>query len=192
MTTRDVLIWIHRNLRPYIDNALIVKKQNNPNLIYTPDWLVGITYRETGGLIARYASQGMKPEVTHAMMRGDYSQRPGEKEKSYHGYGYTQIDIASFPSFVKSGKWKDPLQCYLMAIDVLEGKRHYIEPHLPQLVGDDLHRAITAAYNCGEGNVVKVVIAGQDIDSRTTDHDYSKDVWQRRNFYNQILLELHN
>lgn len=192
MTTREILIWIHRNLRPYIDNAIIVKKQANPNLIYTPDWLVGITYRETGVLIARYASQGMKPEDIHTLMRGDYSQRPGEKEKSHHGYGYTQIDIASFPEFVKSGKWKDPLQCYLMAIDVLEGKRKYIEPHLPKLGGDDLQRAITAAYNCGEGNVYKALSAGNDVDSRTTGHDYSKDVWQRRNFYKQIVSELNN
>lgn len=191
MTTRDILIWIHRNLRPFIDNAIIVKKQANPNLIYSPDWLVGITYRETGILIARYASQGMKPEDIHPLMRGDYSQRPGEKEKQYHGYGYTQIDIASFPEFVKSGDWKDPLKCYLKSIDVMEGKRHYIESH-SKLGGDDLNRAITAAYNCGEGNVVKVVNAKQDIDARTTGHDYSKDVWQRRNFYKQIVSELNN
>lgn len=192
MTTREILLWIHNNLGQYIDNAILVKKQANSNLIYTPDWLVGITYRETGGLIARYASQGMKPEIIHTLMKGDYSQRKDEKEKSYHGFGYTQIDIGSFPLFVRSGKWKDPLQCYLMAIDVLEGKRHYIEPHLPKLGGDGLHRAITAAYNCGEGNVVKAITAGNDVDSRTTGHDYSKDVWQRRNFYKQILSELHN
>jgi hypothetical protein len=192
MTTREVFIWMHINLRQYIDNAILVKKQANPSLIYTPDWLVAITYRETGELINRYASQCMKPEVVHTLMRGDYSQRPGETEKQYHGYGYTQIDIASFPAFIKSGKWKDPLQCYLMAIDVLEGKRHYIEPHLPKLGGDDLQRAITAAYNCGEGNVVKALTASSDVDSRTTGHDYSKDVWQRRNFYKQIVSELNN
>jgi hypothetical protein len=192
MTTRQILLWIHFNLLPHISKALEEKKKTNPHLIYTPDWLVGITFRETGGLINKYASVNTKPEVMHTLMRGDYSQRPGEKEKSYHGFGYTQIDIASFPKFVKSGDWKDPLKCYLMAIDVLEGKRKYIEPHSPKLKGDALHRAITAAYNCGEGNVAKVLVAGNDIDWRTTGHDYSKDVWQRRAFYQQIVTELNN
>jgi hypothetical protein len=32
---------------------------------------------------------------------------------------------------------------------------------------------------CGAGNVAKVVAAGEDMDSRTTGHDYSADVWTR-------------
>jgi hypothetical protein len=190
MTTRDILLWIHINLLSSINKAIEEKKKANPLLIYTPDWLVGITYRETGGLIAKYG--GKKAEVMHSLTRGDFSQRPGEKEKQYHGYGYVQIDIGSYPDFVKSGAWKDPFKCYAKAIDVLEEKRKYIQSHMIRLGGDDLHRAITAAYNCGQGNVVKALSANKDVDSYTTGHDYSKDVWQRRNFYRQIITELNN
>jgi hypothetical protein len=190
MTTREILIWIHVNLRPFIDRAIDQAKQKNPGLLYTPEWLVGMTYRETGGLINKYGRVGTKPEIIHSLMRGDFSKRPGEKEASYHGYGYMQIDIGSFPEFVKSGDWKDPFKTYLKAISVLDGKLQYIEQHFPRLGGDDLHRAITAAYNCGEGNVVKVLTAGNDIDSRTADHNYSLDVWQKRSFYRQILQDL--
>lgn len=192
MTTRQILLWIHINLLQHINIAIDEKKKTNRHLIYTPDWLVGITFRETGGLINKYASVNTKADIMHTLMKGDYSQRPGEKEKQYHGFGYVQVDINSYPDFVKSGAWKDPLKCYLKAIDVLEEKRKYIEGHMIRLGGDDLHRAITAAYNCGQGNVVKALAAKKDVDAYTTGHDYSKDVWQRRAFYQQIVTELNN
>jgi hypothetical protein len=192
MTTREILIWIHVNLLPSITQAITEAKKKNPGLIYTPDWLVGIAYRETGGLINKYGSTNVRPDIMHTLMRGDYSKRDGEKFAMHHGFGYWQIDIDSYPEFVKSGNWKDPFKCCLQAIDVLESKRQYIESKLPKLGGDDLHRAITAAYNCGEGNVVKVLVAGQDVDTRTTGHDYSAEVWQRRSFYKQIVTELSN
>jgi hypothetical protein len=192
MTTRGILIWIHVNLLSSIQGAIAEAKKKNPALLYTPDWLAGIAYRETGGLINKYGNVGTKPEIMHTIMRGDFSKRTGEKEASFHGYGYWQIDIGSFPEFVKSGDWKDPLKCCIKAIDVLEGKRLYLESKLPKLGGEDLQRAITAAYNCGEGNVTKVLLAGQDVDTRTTGHNYSAEVWQRRSFYKQIVTELSN
>lgn len=190
MNTRQILIWIKNNLVPSINQAIAQSQKPDTILIYTTDWLVGITARETGDLINRYASANTKPEIMHTLMRGDYSQRPGETEKSYHGYGYTQIDIASFPDFVKSGDWKIPLKLYLKTIEILEEKRLYIEKHFQKLGGDQLNRAITASYNCGEGNIVKVLSEGKDIDAFTTDHNYSADVWQKRNFYKQIIAEL--
>jgi hypothetical protein len=97
-------------------------QEEKSGLLYTPDWLAGIAYRETGGLINKYGNVGTKPEIMHTIMRGDFSKRTGEKEASFHGYGYWQIDIGSFPEFVKSGDWKDPLKCCIKAIDVLESK----------------------------------------------------------------------
>lgn len=192
MTTREILVWIHLNLRASIDKAIEKKKSDNPALIYTPEWLAAITYREVGELIRRYVMAGTKTELMHTLMRGDFSQRAGEKEKRYHGYGYTQIDIGSYPEFAISGDWKDPLKCYLKAIDVLESKRHYIERHMIRLGGDNLYRAITSAFNCGEGNVVKALAADKDVDYYTTGHNYSLEVWQRKQFYNQIVSEVSN
>lgn len=186
MTERSILSWINRELGPIIDQAIEEAKKKNPDLIYTRDWLAAMCMRETGFLIARYAKQGMKVAIIHTLMRGDYSQRPGEKEKSYHGYGYWQIDIASYPQYVKSGDWKDPLKTCAMAISVLEEKRKYLEPRFANLKGDSLHRAVTAAYNCGQGNVAKVLREGKDIDARTHNMDYSAEVWRYRQIFNSL------
>lgn len=186
MTEKEILRWIGVNLGPTIDKVLEDARAKNPDLIYTKDWLAGIIMRETGLLIARYVPQKMKPEVIHTLMRGDYSQRDGEKEKTHHGYGYPQIDIASYPLFVKSGDWKDPFKALRMAVAVLEEKRKYLEPMFPNVKGDSLQRAITAAYNCGQGNVAKVLKDGLDIDARTHGKDYSREVWRYRAIFNSL------
>lgn len=180
MTEKQVIQWIIINLGPHIDKALLQARLKNPDLLYTKDWLAGMAYRETGFLINRYVSQKLKPENIHTLMRGDYGQRPGETEKSYHGFGYWQIDIGSYPDFVKSGDWKDPYKTCVKAISVLEEKRLYLQSKLPAMVGEGLHRAITAAYNCGQGNVFKALKAGKDVDIYTHQHDYSKEVWRFR------------
>lgn len=186
MTEKEILRWIAVNLGPTIDKVLEDARQKNPELIYTKDWLAGIIMRETGLLIARYVPQKIKPEVIHTLMRGDFSQRKGEKEKSHHGYGYPQIDIASYPLFVKSGDWKDPFKVLRMAVAVLEEKRKYLEPKFPNVKGDSLCRAITAAYNCGQGRVAQALKEGKDIDAYTHDHDYSKMVWHYREVFNKL------
>lgn len=186
MTEKDILRWINVNLGDPIDRALVHAREKFPNHQYTKDWLAGITMRETGFLIARYVKEGAKPDVIHGLMRGDYGQRSGEKEKSYHGFGYPQIDIGSYPDFVKSGDWKDPFKVFRKAITVLEEKREYLVPKFPNLQGDSLYRAITAAYNCGQGNVAKVLTAGQDIDSRTYNKDYSREVWRFREIFKTL------
>lgn len=184
MTERDILQWININLGAAIDRAIVHAKENFPSHPYSKDWIAGIIMRETGFHIARYVKEGAKPDIIHTLMRGDYSQRQGEKEKSYHGYGYTQIDIGSYPDFVKSGNWKDPFKTFVKAITVLEEKRLYLEPRFPNLRGDGLHRAITAAYNCGQGRVAQALNQGKDIDAFTYNHDYSAEVWRFRQLFN--------
>lgn len=186
MTEREILSWIKTSLGPTIDKVLDEAKKKNPDLIYTPDWLAAMCMRETGFLIARYVQKKIKVEVIHTLMKGDYSQRKGELEKSYRGFGYWQIDIASYPQFVKTGDWKDPYKTCLKAISVLEEKRFYLEPKFPNLKGDGLYRAITAAYNCGQGNVQKVLLTGQDIDTRTHQKNYSAEVWRYREIFNSL------
>jgi hypothetical protein len=183
MTNTEVLKWIKRNLGPVILASIERAKAKNPALLYTEDWLASIACRETKGIIAKYPNAPLSD--ISSVTRGDLSKRDGETEKQYHGYGFWQADIASFPEFVRSGAWKDPAKACDMAIAILEGKRGYLHSH-SQLAGDDLDRAITAAYNCGEGNVMKVVNAGQDIDSRTADHNYSKNVWEFRAIYKTL------
>lgn len=184
MTYTQILFWIKKNLGPVMQIALAAAREKNTALLYTEDHMGAIACRETGGLIARYPNAPLSD--VSSVMRGDFTQRKGETEKQHHGFGFWQADIGSFPVFVKSGDWKDPVKACKMAIAILEGKRVYLQSHFPGLEGDELARAITAAYNCGEGNVVKVLTAGQDIDSRTADHNYSKQVWEFRSIYNNL------
>lgn len=186
MTERDILAWINTNLGSTIDKALVHAREKYPEHPYTKDWLAAIAMRETGFKIAEFVKKGIKPEVIHTLMRGDFGRREGEKEKQYHGFGYTQIDIGSYPDFVRSGDWKDPFKTFRKSIDVLESKRLYLVPRFPNLKGDGLQRAITAAYNCGEGNVKKALEEGEDIDHRTYNHDYSAEVWRFRQIFNSL------
>ncbi len=192
MTNTQILQWIKMNLGPVMAQALAQAKAKNSQLLYTEDWLGAICCRETGELIAKRIAQsgnilsGKVLETIAPLMRGDYSQRPGETEAQYHGYGFWQADIASFPVFISSGGWKDPSKGCTMAISILEGKRAYLQPHFPALDGDALDRAITAAYNCGEGNVRDVLNEGHDIDIRTTGKNYSAQVWEFREIYKTL------
>lgn len=186
MTYPQILQWIKNNLSQSIQQAIAQRS----GTVFTEDWLGSIACREVGELIARYAVS--KPPMDLAtiasLMRGDFTQRPNDKEKIYHGFSFWQIDIASFPDFITSGKWKDPLQACLKAIDILESKRKYLMAHVADLSGEALERATTAAYNCGEGNVTKVLTAepAQDVDSRTTQKNYSEQVFQFREIYRSL------
>lgn len=186
MTNTQILQWIKTNLSSYINDALTKAKVTNPELLYTEDWLGAITCRETGILIQKYVPQGKTALEMALLMKGDYAQRKGESKPQYHGFGFIQIDIASFPSFISSGDWKDIPKSYDMAITVLESKRKYLSSHFTSLNGDTLERAITSAYNCGEGNVGKCLHENVDIDSRTANHNYSKQVFEFREIYKTL------
>jgi len=182
MTYSDILDWIKQNLGPYIQKALAAR----PGTIYSEEWLAAITCREVGGLIARYIPQKIDVLVVCSLLRGDFSQRPGETEKQYHGYGPTQFDISSFPEFIKSGDWKDPLKCYILTIDQLEAKRLYLLAKAPDLDPSLLNKYITAAWNCGQGNEVKVIDNSLDPDAYDTGHNYAAQVFQFADQYNSI------
>lgn len=183
MTQAQILSWIKTNLGPHIQKAL----SENPGVIYTEDWLAGMAYRETGFLIARYMAKKMPPEMIHALMMGDYSQRNGEVKKYYHGFGYWQIDTGSYPQFINAGHWRDPFLTCMKAIAVLEEKRKWLAGKFKINDSDLADRAITAAYNCGQGNVYKALKAGKDVDLYTHNHDYSRMVWQYRETYRKLI-----
>lgn len=173
------LRWIKTNLGHVIADAVA-------GTAYTEDWLAAMVYRETGFLIERYAYKRLKFDVICSLMKGDYTQRPHETEKQYHGFGFWQIDIASYPDFVKSGDWKDPAKCVRMAISVLDSKKKYLTAKFPELEGNSLERAVTAAYNCGEGNEFKALSNHFDVDAFTYGHDYVKTVWLARATYKTL------
>lgn len=177
MTERQAIFWIKDNLGPLIVKAIA----GRPGVIYTEDWLAAMAYRETGILILRY--QGKPLNIIAPLMQGDYGQRPGENENIYHGFGFWQIDKDSFPDFVKSGDWKDAFKSCVNVIKILEEKRIYLQAHFPALTGDEINRAITASYNCGQGNELKALEEGKDVDVYTFNHDYSAEVWRFREIY---------
>lgn len=182
VTNTDVLKWIKREIGPYIQRALLAR----PESTYTEDWLAGIACRETGQLMAIYIPKKSDPLTICSILRGDYTQRHGETEKQYHGYGITQVDSASFPAFIKSGDWKDPFKCFVKSIDILNGKKDFLLSEYPMLWGEELDELITAAYNCGEGNESKLVLKTLDPDVYTTQHNYSKAVFEFAEIYKTL------
>jgi hypothetical protein len=188
MTTRQIMLWYKSNLIDAVEKAIALKKQKNPKLLYTTDWLMAMAFRETWILVNRFAANNILLENILPVVKGDYGKRDHDPEKIFHGFGFWQIDIDSFPEFVRCGDWKDPYKCCCKAIDVLEGKRTWLEN---KLIAKDYdietwHRIITAAYNCGEGNVFKALNAKLGIDHYTHEKNYSEKVWEYRSLYNSL------
>lgn len=180
-TDQKMMQWIKDNLGTTIKNAIASSE-------YTEDWLAGICARETGFLFTRYANQALPFDKICNLMKGDYGKRPTDAAKQYHGFGFWQIDIASFPSFINSGKWTDPGATAQMAVTILIGKAKFLKQKgwKAKLQGTMWERAVTAAYNCGEGNVNKALAANLDIDSYTFAKDYSKEVFRYRGIYQNL------
>ncbi len=180
-SNQKMMQWIKDNLGNIINTAIV-------NTNFTEDWLAGICARETGFLFTRYANQGFTFDHICPLMKGDYGKRPNDVAKQYHGFGFWQIDIASFPGFINSGKWTNPLATAKMAVSVLDAKRNFLQQKGWQAKLDETmwERAITAAYNCGEGNVNKVLARNLDVDSYTFSKDYSKEVFRYRSIYKNL------
>lgn len=100
-----------------------------------------------------------------------------------HGRGLMQIDDRSHAAWIKLNKWKDPLANIEYGADVWMDNFNYFVDHSDEL--EDMVQlvwAATAAYNCGAGNVMKSLRAGDSVDQRTTGRDYSSDVRARMKF----------
>lgn len=177
-TSKQLLAWIRDNLGPLIRDAI-------RGTMFTEDWLAAIAARETGFLIIRYYNKGFSFEDIAANMRGDYRKSEGR----YRGFGFWQIDVGSYPEFTNSGKWKDPKETAKMAVKVLEEKRRFLESKgwKERLSAVDFERAITAAYNCGQGNVHKALTQGLDVDRYTYNKDYSSEVFRNREIYRKLM-----
>jgi hypothetical protein len=182
-TNRDILKWVHDNLGDSIRELTDVEFADT---VYTEAIIAGLICRETGFLILRYVNKGMSLDEIALKMKGDFGKRPGDGSAKYHGYGFVQIDTGSYPDFI----FKTPLgdyKAYLRkAIEVLEEKRKSIvnAGFSQERLGDEnFTRAILAAYNSGQGNVINSLHHGRDIDSTTYQGDYSKEVMKFRYEY---------
>jgi soluble lytic murein transglycosylase-like protein len=109
-------------------------------------------------------------------IRGDW------RDGAYHGYGLMQVDIQTDPEFCLAWTPEDVKGSVLRGAAILDSKRKY----LAQKGITDL-RAIAAAYNTGEGNVTRSVVAGLDPDRTTTGKDYGKDVVDRMKAFSRLL-----
>lgn len=102
-----------------------------------------------------------------------------------HGRGIMQIDDRSFPDFARSGRAMDPRQNILKGAEVLSGKRQFLSRR--GVSAQLLKRASVAAYNHGEGNVLRSIRNGRDVDSGTAHNDYSADVLAREAVFAELL-----
>lgn len=178
---QKMMKWIKDNLSGVINQAIAGTN-------YTEDWLAGMCARETGFLFLRYANQGRSFAEICPLMKGDFGQRKTDAEKIYHGFGFWQIDIASFPEFINAGKWTDPVETAKMAVKVLNEKKSYLKQKGWDQKLDPVmwERAITAAYNCGQGNVHKALTENKDVDCFTHQNNYSKEVFRYRGIYSTL------
>ena len=180
-TDAKMMLWIKNNLAKIIQQAVV-------SSVYAEDWLAGMCARETGFLFTRFANQDKSFEEVCLLMKGDFGKRSGDAAKIFHGFGFWQIDIGSFPGFINSGKWKDPLETGQMAVTVLDQKKDFLQQKgwQQKLSATNFERAITAAYNCGQGNVHKALANNRDVDFFTFSKDYSKEVFRYRNIYSNL------
>ncbi len=142
---------------------------------HRPEVLAGIMARETEGGTSRLLScpgcdgKG-DPEIK--------TMPDGSKVKIYHAHGLMQIDDRSFPEFCASADWKDPYKNISFGAEVLRNKRRYISGKALayHLTDGELERAAIAAYNAGEGRIVRMIELHQDVDMPTAHGNYSADV----------------
>jgi hypothetical protein len=148
------------------------------------------TYNFPVALLMAIASR----ETNMRNIEGDY------RNLEYHGYGLMQVDIGSFPDWVKSGAWHDPLQSIAKGAQVLADKVNQVKIGQGQglsidgfkFVGrrfetdDQLFQVAVACYNCGLWGYY-AFSKSEPIDSYTTGKNYSTDVWLRRAFFTALL-----
>ncbi len=157
MSETEILRFIRETYGGMIADAALKHR-------HRPEVLAGIIMRETnGGLSHLLDRQG--PEG-----RGDC-----DKEGRCHGHGLCQIDDRSFPEFCAGSDWKDAAKNIEMGAWVLGRKRAFLAARTIgfRLTNDDLERASIAAYNAGEGRVLKAIEQGRDVDSLTAHGDYA-------------------
>jgi hypothetical protein len=140
---------------------------------HRPEVLAGIMMRETAG--------GTSPLLD----------KPGPEGRGDrgHGHGLMQIDDRSFPEFCASADWPDPAKNIDFGAKVLQRKRAYLaEKMLGHYLDDEnLERANIAAYNAGEGRVLRSLMEHEDVDTHTAHGNYSREVLRLATVYLEMM-----
>ena len=97
------------------------------------------------------------------------------------GRGLMQVDFDAH-EFARTGNWKEPAANIDYGCSVLLESIGFMKRRTDLKVTELLHAGI-AGYNCGQGNVLKAIQKGFDIDYYTFGRDYSKDVLNRAGWF---------
>jgi hypothetical protein len=102
-------------------------------------------------------------------IRGDFH------DGAYHGFGVMQVDVGTDPAFCAAWTPDNVEGSIQRGTQILVEKRDSLAAK-----GITDPKAIAAAYNTGQGNVIRSVQNGLDPDRTTTGHDYGSDVIARQ------------
>lgn len=156
MTEIESLRRIRVSYGAFIDAAASMHR-------HRPEVLAGIMQRETEGGHSRYLDEP----------------GPAGRGDGGNGLGLMQIDKRYWRDFYLSGEWRNPSKNIHFGAWILAQKRGYLANKTlgMGLMDDELEQASIAAYNSGEGNVMKAIREhGRDFDYFTAHHNYSADV----------------
>jgi soluble lytic murein transglycosylase-like protein len=100
----------------------------------------------------------------------------------YHGFGIMQVDIGTDREFCCNWDPTDVQRSIERGAQILALKKaalaHYKVTSL---------KSIIAAYNAGEGTVIKSIRAGEDVDTHTKGGNYASDVLRRMAVFAKLL-----
>ncbi len=157
-------------------DAAAAKYQLDPLLIY--------------GLGSRESDWGLTLKPPGPAGTGDWAPRDPAKwgfamppDGLGWGRGLLQADYQQ--PFAQTGDWRDPAAnidhgCQELAGDIA----HFTKLARP---GVDPKRAGVAAYNCGQGGVMRALNGGLDVDHFTTGRNYSADVLHRTAWFQSLV-----
>ncbi len=142
------------------------------------------------GMGSRESHWGMALKPKGPSGRGDFARRRPRGERrgaeppdgGGYGRGLMQIDY-DWHEFARIGNWQEPRENITYACTLLARFKKYFDKKAQGLNEEEILRATIAAYNGGPTATMTSIKKGDDIDARTTGHDYSKDVLNRTGWF---------
>jgi len=175
----SVIKWIKKNMGP-----LIAKEVGGT--IFNESLIAGIIYAEASGEIRKNYNAGTADAYT-------VNSKITNPDINIGNQAYTMFQFTSgrVPDNIQKwlddpdSKWKRPNEAVFYALDLLKGKQRYIENSVA-LTSDELVRATLAAYNGGEGRVVKALKNGKPLETTTYRPDYLDTIYTAATEYETV------